>query len=120
VLHYIDIDLAPCVQAAYPDVHMIDVTAEPAQVMCEIARCSTVISSSLHGLVAAEALGIPAAWVVLSDRVAGGTFKFHDYYLGSGRTALNPSTVVEPLWAPRPVYAIEQLIEAFPHHVNTL
>jgi len=30
-------------------------------------------------------LGIPAAWIRLSDNVAGGDFKFDDYYLGSGR-----------------------------------
>jgi hypothetical protein len=39
-----------------------------------------VLSSSLHGLIAADALGVPNAWIGLSDALRGGDFKFRDYY----------------------------------------
>lgn len=51
----------------------------------EILACETIVSSSLHGLIIAEAYGLPAQWVKPSDKVVGDGFKFHDYYSGTGR-----------------------------------
>jgi hypothetical protein len=39
-----------------------------------------VISSSLHGLIVADSLGIPNVWLRLSPDVLGGDYKFKDYY----------------------------------------
>ena len=52
-----------------------------------IAACDIIISSSLHGIVVAEAYGIPAVWVQPTDGLKGGAFKFHDYYEGTDRDA---------------------------------
>ncbi len=46
-----------------------------AQVTREIASCEAVLSSSLHGLIVADALGVPNARLKLSDLVAGGDWK---------------------------------------------
>lgn len=51
----------------------------------KVAAAEIVLSSSLHGLICAESLGIPAVWVKFSDRLEGGEFKFHDYLLGTER-----------------------------------
>ena len=66
-------------------------SADPLGLVAEIAACKMIVSSSLHGTTVAEAYGVPAVWVELSDNVAGGGFKFRDYYLGTGRegTPLN-------------------------------
>lgn len=68
------------------DVTVIDVQAEPILVLRRIAECRAVLSSSLHGLIAADAFGIPSSWIELSDAVIGGGYKFRDYMLSMGAT----------------------------------
>ncbi len=65
--------------------HKINVLSDPVKFINEICKCERIISSSLHGIIIAEAYGIPATWVKLSDKIIGGEFKFNDYYLGTGR-----------------------------------
>jgi hypothetical protein len=63
-----------------PGCTVIDVFGEVVEVLREIAACECVLSSSLHGLVVADAFGVPNAWVKFSEKVRGGGFKFRDYY----------------------------------------
>lgn len=49
-----------------------------------ILKAKLVLASSLHGLIIAEAFGIPARYVRLSQ--TEDLFKYKDYYFGSGRT----------------------------------
>lgn len=62
------------------DVRVIDVAWTPQEVAREIASCDAIISSSLHGLIFSDALGVPNAHVRLGDKLKGGLYKFHDYY----------------------------------------
>ena len=64
----------------YGKILLIDVQQNPVQVIKEIDKCSHILSSSLHGLVVADSLGIPNGWIILSDKILGDGFKFHDYY----------------------------------------
>ena len=75
VPHYIDGRTFP-----YADV-TIDVTAPPHEVIYEISKCSRILSSSLHGLIVAESLGIPAMRLPY-HKVIGGDDKWVDYYTG--------------------------------------
>jgi pyruvyltransferase len=59
---------------------VIDVRRQPEEVWKDLVDCEFVLSSSLHGLVCADALGIPTRWITLSDNVLGSGFKFRDYY----------------------------------------
>jgi len=45
----------------------------------EIGACAAVVTTSLHGLVTADAFGIPALWTSLEPQLSGGAFKFLDY-----------------------------------------
>lgn len=48
-----------------------------------LVQATYVISSSLHGIILAEAYGIPA--VLLADRATEHLFKYQDYYESTGR-----------------------------------
>ncbi|WP_148233503.1 polysaccharide pyruvyl transferase family protein [Pseudopedobacter saltans] len=50
----------------------------------EILEAEFIIASSLHGLILAEAFGIPARYIRLSEEE--NMFKYNDYYQGSGRS----------------------------------
>lgn len=63
-----------------PDSLLIDVRKEPLKVLEEIASCEFIISTAMHGLIAADSLGIPNKWIEVSDKVVGGGYKFCDYY----------------------------------------
>jgi pyruvyltransferase len=55
-------------------------TSDPLQVVREIAQCKKLVTSSLHGLIVADACGIPRRLEHCKalDR-DGGSFKFFDY-----------------------------------------
>ncbi len=84
----------PMAQAARQrdDVNVIDITAGLLEVIDQVTRCDFILSSSLHGLVIADAYGVPSRWVKLSDRPKGDGFKYGDHYSAIGRG------VQEPVW----------------------
>lgn len=56
----------------------------------QICECDVVFSSSLHGLIIAEAFGIPNYWINVSDNVIGAGFKFRDYFASLGKQINEP------------------------------
>ena len=63
-----------------PGATVINVCGDPIKTLHRIAECEIILSSSLHGLVVADSLGIPNQWIKFSDKVVGNDFKFRDYY----------------------------------------
>lgn len=59
---------------------VLDVFAPPVEVLRRVAECEFILSSSLHGLIVADSLGVPNAWMEISGGVHGSGFKFADYY----------------------------------------
>lgn len=51
-----------------------------ASVMEEMAACDIILSQSLHGLIIADALGIPNVWLNDGPLHSGGSYKFFDYF----------------------------------------
>ncbi|WP_321531213.1 polysaccharide pyruvyl transferase family protein [uncultured Desulfuromonas sp.] len=110
-------------------VSFIDIFSETMDFLEQVARCEFILSSSLHGLIIADALNIPNAWIKLSERVRGNDFKFADYYSVFGLETMQPcpfdeQTSVDDLANLRDQYQRpgidsikKQLYEAFPFHV---
>jgi len=63
-----------------PNSTVIDFGAPPLSVLERMASCEMIVSSAMHGLIVADALGIPNIWMEVSDRISGGRHKFNDYY----------------------------------------
>lgn len=63
-------------------VKIIDVSLDTHAFIDEVKSCDKIVSSSLHGLITADAYNIPNARITLSDAIVGGDFKFNDYYAG--------------------------------------
>jgi pyruvyltransferase len=83
VPHYADLhssQLKSLVDKYRDELILISPRQSVRRVAEELIRCRCVLSSSLHGLIFADSLGIPNVWIKLSDRVVGKGFKFDDYY----------------------------------------
>lgn len=80
--HYVDKN-HPWIQhikSTYSDnCKIINVEASASNVTAEIATCNLIVSSSLHGIIVADSLGIPNVWLEMSDEIVGKGFKFRDY-----------------------------------------
>ena len=59
----------------------------------EICECEHVISSSLHGLILADAYGVPSARFTFKNKIIGGSFKYDDYYSGVGIKSYNTISI---------------------------
>ncbi len=77
--HYVD-------KEQFKGKEFIDVALPWKEFVDKILECEEIVSSSLHGIVIAEAYGIPATWEVYSNKVIGNGFKFQDYLTGTGRS----------------------------------
>ena len=97
------------------DVRSVSPGLTPWDVAAEIATADLVLASSLHGIVLAEALGIPVRPIASLFEPA---FKYLDYFLGTGRpTAVFSTSVPQALQAPdlpAPVFDADALMAAFP------
>lgn len=76
-----------------PDTTVIDLSnPNIIGVINQIAECDFIISSSLHGVIAADALGVPNVWMQISGNVNGADWKFADYFASVGRVNVKPVT----------------------------
>lgn len=95
--------------------HVLDPRRPLEECLATIAASRLVVGSSLHGIVVAEALGVPARLVQSSNE---SLFKYEDYFHGTGRAEVRAAASVQeairmdgetpPEWDPGP------LLEAFP------
>lgn len=89
--HRVDI---PEGRRRYPDALFIDVTGGWRRVIRQMKSCKTVITTSLHGIVAADAYGIPVVWEAsYSGDIISRNLKFQDYFLGTRGRFVSPGPV---------------------------
>lgn len=56
----------------------------------QVCECEVILSSSLHGLIIAEAYHVPNVWIEFGKPLIGGHFKFHDFFLSIHRDREKP------------------------------
>jgi len=71
-------------------IKIINVTAGIHEFIDQLKECEMITSSSLHGLIAADAYGIPNYRVKISKLVHGGDFKYLDHYASVKRVHHEP------------------------------
>lgn len=86
----------------------------------EICSSAHLITSTLHGLIAAEAYGVPVTWSTIKFKTICEP-KFHDYWLGCGREAIDwiPAEEAlkrkpEPIKQEVPAGLVEALLDWLP------
>jgi len=99
--------------------YIINIRRPIKEVVREIKSCKLIITSSLHGLITAEAYGILAIWTRIIKRrnykrKAGDGFKFNDYLLSTGRTERRPVTWSEAFYGSRNHILPEAIIDTEP------
>ena len=79
---------------AFGEVEILDFTdPDIAGTLSKLAHCSRIVSSSLHGLIFADAYGIPSLFWKESDATV--PWKYQDYFQGVGREGFCHRTSTE-------------------------
>lgn len=97
-------------KSGYSVVYVDVMLSEPRDIILQIAASRKVLSSSLHGIIVADSLGVPNRRLVFSDfatcpqcQHAISHFKFEDYYSAFGLAAPAYETEARLLAEPRAV-----------------
>jgi len=97
--HWQDKELVPRFQKLVPldqSRIIIDSSDDPITILKQIASCRRMVTSSLHGMILADSMGIPRRVEVCPAMERdGGTFKFRDYSESIG-SKFTPGVMMEP------------------------
>lgn len=106
----------------------INVLDPALKVLDQISSSKCVISSSLHGVICAQAFDIPWVWIRVNDKdLRGGEFKFEDFFTTLRREEVRTATVDlqdistatlrsigSMAYLPRAKFNFNALLDAFP------
>lgn len=96
--HYSDFD-SPVLERLKKDPEVLFIKMEGykkwTDVIDQINSCEQIASSSLHGLILAEAYKIPNLWIEIKGNLLGGHFKFHDFFLSIGKDREMPYIITD-------------------------
>lgn len=137
ILHFIHEDSNICISEKVKSISIRRVGFDQIeQFMDEMLSCERIISSSLHGVILANAYNIPVVWATVTDSagaIHGDGIKFKDYFNTIGiNEDLKPVNLTElsdlseeslnslDFWLPEKDINVEQLIKAAPFYNNIL
>lgn len=89
--HYVD-RYHPVLQRMMNEPGAVDLNVHesPHAFLSRLAECEAVLSTSLHGLIFSEAFGIPSLWLKAGEEIAGGEFKFQDWFSTTANPQASP------------------------------
>lgn len=90
------------------------------QIVDIINECEIIASSSLHGLIVADAYKIPNVWIKLSENIIGNDFKYYDYFYGCGRTIVEPIDYIDKELDYNEIYKISRKWKSLNYNPNDL
>lgn len=107
----------------------VDVERSPQAVAEDVAGAGVVVSTSLHGLILAQAYDVPWVWLKISDQhLAGRDFKFEDFFStverdevamhsveASAAGSLDLMKISRKARLPRSKYSLSALRDSFPY-----
>ncbi|MFC3616499.1 polysaccharide pyruvyl transferase family protein [Lutimaribacter marinistellae] len=70
-----------------PAIELVDPRGDALDVCRRIASARHVIAASLHGLIVADACGVPSTWLAPGEQAL---LKYHDYAASIARSMVNP------------------------------
>lgn len=101
--------------------HFVSVDRDTLGMVEALAGAEAVYSSSLHGVIFAESMGIPAYWLHSVGGEDG--FKFYDYYYGTGRYQVKCHETLHDAMKstamPLPNFRFDAYRATFPHQAVT-
>jgi pyruvyltransferase len=90
VPHVVDYNLIDIDDCYSDEVIKVNLNNPAEVVVDEITSCQYIISSALHGVIAADAYNIPNGWCELSNNVIGDGTKFYDHFAAVKRERKDP------------------------------
>ena len=85
VCHYVDFEEIKTIYDGNKDILIINLLTENIELVIDaILNCEKIISTSLHGIIVANAYNIEAKWWKFSDKLSGSNVKFYDYFESLG------------------------------------
>lgn len=105
VPHYVHVDYFK--NLGSETVEIVDVQTGLETVVRQIATSKACISTSLHGLIIAQAYGVPWVWIRVNDeQLSGDTFKFEDFFSTLERASVRSINVAKSDIADLDLYSV--------------
>lgn len=82
--HYVDKNNENLKKLQFPNSIILDICEQPEEFLPKLLKCKKIISSAMHGLIAADSYCIPNIRMILDNKIIGGDFKYNDYYSAFG------------------------------------
>lgn len=109
-------------------INIIDIQdTDPYRFINNVLRCKNIASSSLHGVIIADAYQIPSVWIEFSKNITGDNFKFFDYFKSVNKNILKPHKIgpnttyldlLENVSHQKIDIDLNLLLETFPNNLN--
>lgn len=117
--HYSDFEQTQLAMPDSPELRLLRIDAPVETVLQAINSSARVLTTALHGIIAAEALGVPVTFLRMG--FVEDPFKYEDYFAGTGRSLNEPPTGLQvaldcetlPRWTV-PDNLTERLLETCP------